>query len=302
VSAASLTDALAAVAHGEWAQAASLAEQVAADDPHRRLARALATYLGDLPAPGVYDEPAAFEAFIDNGGNVELYRRTIERLAAVHAGVRPDAVLDIGCGDGRVTAQVLHHTTRRVDLVEPSAELLASATAALRAARSGVDVGAHQSDARTFLAALDHSVRWDVVQSTFAMHATQPADRAEILRQLAARTDRLLVVEFDVPVFVDRSPAHLAYLVERYERGVREYDDHPEVVAQFLMPVLVGQLDPARPRYTFEHPIDEWRALLHDAGFATTATPVAPYWWADAVLIDAVPRRSREPAPEFRVP
>jgi SAM-dependent methyltransferase len=280
-----LVDGLAAIAHGDWPAATAIARQVATDDADSRLARALATYLGALPAPGVYEEPAAFEDFIDHGGNVALYRRTIELLTAIHAEVRPEAVLDIGCGDGRVTAKVLHEGTRRVDVVEPSGELLASATAALQA--TGRDVHAHHGEVRTFLDGLDEYVQWDVVQSTFAMHATHPEDRPHVLERLAAHTERLLIVEFDVPVFVDRSPAHLAYLAERYELGVREYDAHPEVVAQFLMPVLVGQLDPARPRYTFEHPIEEWRTLLHDAGFATTTTPVAPYWWADAVLISA---------------
>ena len=42
-----------------------------------------------MPAPGVYDEPTAFESFISHGGNVELYRQTIGQLSAVHAEVPP---------------------------------------------------------------------------------------------------------------------------------------------------------------------------------------------------------------------
>jgi hypothetical protein len=70
---------------------------------------------------------------------------------------------------------------------------------------------------------------------------------------------------------------------------VREYADHPDVVAGFLMPVLVGQLDPSRPRYTFEQPIAAWVDLLEAAGFAVVTTPVFDYWWAPAVLVDARP-------------
>ena len=51
----------------------------------------------------------------------------------------------------------------------------------------------------------------------------------------------MLLAEFDVPVAGDGGPAHLAYLAERYERGLAEYEG--SAVAQgFLMPVLVGQV------------------------------------------------------------
>ncbi|MEO8697707.1 MAG: class I SAM-dependent methyltransferase [Acidimicrobiales bacterium] len=280
-----VVDALAAVADGDWATAAVTARLAAAQAPDSRLATALAQFLTGMSAPGVYDEPSAFEAFIDNGGNVELYAQTIRRLGAIHADVRPRSVLDIGCGDGRVTAAASTASTTRVDLVEPSAELIARAIAALD--RPGVEVVAHQADAARFLADLDDGAAWDLVQSTFALHATKPGDRAAIARALAQRTPRLAVVEFDVPAFADRSVEHIAYLADRYETGIREYEDHPEVVSGFLLPVLVGQLDAALPRYTFEQPIDEWTRLLRDAGFVTTTQLVARYWWADAVLISA---------------
>ncbi|HUP73342.1 MAG TPA: hypothetical protein VM282_09860 [Acidimicrobiales bacterium] len=139
----------------------------------------------------------------------------------------------------------------------------------------------------TFVAALDDTTTWDLVQSTFALHATTPAQRTEILKSLARRTSRLAIVEFDIPAFTDRSPEHIAYLAERYERGVREYRAYPEVNAKFLMPVLVGQLDPAFARYTFEQPIDAWIRLIRSAGFTTSTRRIARYWWADAVLISA---------------
>src|SRR4051794_93179 len=121
-----VTDALRALAEGDWTAAATTARLVAAEQPEGRLPVALAEYLEALPAPGVYDEPSAFEAFIDNGNNPELYRRTIEQLHQVHAERVPGSVMDIGCGDGRVTASVLSPSTRQLDLVEPSEQLLAS--------------------------------------------------------------------------------------------------------------------------------------------------------------------------------
>ncbi|QXC60795.1 class I SAM-dependent methyltransferase [Aquihabitans sp. G128] len=285
-------DVLEALAAGDWDGAAERAAVAGADDPGSQLALALDRFLGDLPAPGVYEAPSAFEAFISNGGNVVLYERAIAALAALHADEQPETVLDIGCGDGRVTAAVLGPSTARVDLVEPSAELLVAARAAVSAPGTvgGREVVGHQAGVTEVLAGLDADVRWDLVQSTFALHATHPDERPALFAALADRTDRLVVVDFDVPAFEDRSPEHLAYLAERYERGVREYVDHPEVVTGFLLPVLVGQLDPSRPRYTFEQPTAAWAELVEAAGFTVEVEPVSPYWWADATLLSATRR------------
>lgn len=277
-------DALAAVRSGDWGRAAHAARTAAGDHPTSRLAPALARFLAGSGSSGVYDEPSAFDAFISNAGNVPLYQRTTARLAELHAEVQPARVLDLGCGDGRVTAAVLAPATARVDLVEPSAELLRTATAAVE--RPGRTVVGHGAGATEALAALDAEVGWDLVQSTFALHATHPDERPALLAELARRTRRLVVVDFDVPAFADGSTEHLRYLADRYERGIAEYAEaHPEVVTGFLLPVLVGQLDPDRPRHTFEQPAAAWAAQLEAAGFATTVEPISPYWWADAVLV-----------------
>lgn len=286
-----VTPVLAALVAGEWVQAAELARDAATAEPNSRLAAALAEFLHLQQTPGVYDEPTAFEAFIDNGANPELYRRTIAALRAIHAADQPAAVLDIGCGDGRVVAAALDRATDRVDLVEPSDALLGQAVGAV--VHDRVAVVAHAMGASELMAHAPPQQRWGIAESTFALHTTHPDERPALLRWLAVRVDRLLVVEFDVPAFADRSPEHLAYLAERYEAGVREYAEHPDVVAGFLMPVLVGQLDPSRPRYTFEQPIAAWADLLVAAGFAVSTTPVVDYWWAPAVLVDARPNGAR---------
>jgi hypothetical protein len=282
-----VVEVLAALAAGDRTSAGAMARRAAAADPDSRLAGALAEFLPVQPIPGVYDQPTAFEAFIDNGANPELYRRTISALAAIHAADRPSAVIDIGCGDGRVVAAVLDRATERVDLVEPSDALLGQAVAAV--VRDGIGAVAHAMGASDLPAHVSPEQRWGVAESTFALHTTHPGERPSLLAWLRDRVDRLLVVEFDVPAFADRSPQHLAYLADRYEAGVHEYADHPEVVAGFLMPVLVGQLDPSRPRYTFEQPIAAWAQLLAAAGFNVVTTPIFDYWWAPAVLLDARP-------------
>ena len=277
-----VAEALRALADGDREGAA----RTAAGSTRGPLGPALAEHLRRPPGVGVYDEAGAFEAFIGNGANPELYRRTIGALADLHAGLRPGSVLDVGPGDGRVTAGALGPATASVDLVEPSADLLARAVAALDG--HGADVRPHALGAAHFLDGLGPATGWDLVQSTFALHTLPPEER-RVLGAIARRTEHLAIAEFDVPAFGDDG-ARLAYLAERYEEGVREYADHPEVVAGFLMPVLAGQVDPGRERHTYEQPASQWVEQLRDAGFADVAErPLLAYWWAPAVLITASP-------------
>jgi hypothetical protein len=153
----------------------------------------------------------------------------------------------------------------------------------------GVANRGHPLTAQAFLAGPGSDRRWDLAQSTFALHTLAPDDRDGVLRALAGRVAALVVVEFDVPVFADRGPEHAAYCVERYERGLAEYRDDGGLVAQgFLMPVLVGQFSPGLPRVTYEQPIARWVDAVVDAGFGEVhARPVCPYWWADAHAVVA---------------
>ena len=210
----------------------------------------------------------------------------------MHARVRPATVLDVGCGDGRVTAAALGAWTRSVNLVEPSRELLSRARAAVADAPIGasadasIDVRPHALGVTPFLEGLGPATGWDLAQSTFALHAVPPEERRAALGALARRSASIAVAEFDVPDLEEGSDAHLARLAERYALGIAEYPDHPEVVAGFLMPVLVGQVEPGRPRLTWEAPAAWWAEALRDAGFAGVAVePLLDYWWAPAVLV-----------------
>lgn len=280
----SVIDALLAISRSDHEAAVRAADAAAADDPRGRVAPALSRFLRAVGREGVYDDPTAFERFIDGGGNPALYERTIRALRRVHEAERPSAVLDIGCGDGRVTAATVTESTVELDLVEPSDEMLREATVATTV--HGRTVSAHAVGVDRFLG--DHPTRrWELVQSTFAMHALDPAARSAVLAELARRSDRLLIVDFDVPDVVDRSVDHARYAAERYEHGLAEYADAPDVVEGFLLPVLVGQFDPARQRHTFEQSVASWTAQLTAAGFVVESQPVADYWWATAHLLDA---------------
>ncbi len=277
---------LQAITRGAWDEAAEAAARARGLDPDDLLAAALVDHLA-RGGDDVYADPEAFERFIDGGGNLGLYERAGRALAGVHAERRPAHVLDIGCGEGRLTATSLREGLRRLDLVEPSAELLDRACRRLDG--HGVEVVTHGIGAEELAAAVP-DVRWDLAQSTFALHALEPTARAAVLAELAGRVEALLIVEFDCPALIDRSEAHVRHLVERYEVGLAEYAGDPVVGRGFLLPVLVGQIAPGAERHTWEQPVAAWGEDLRAAGFASVRhRKVSDYWWAPAHLIEATP-------------
>lgn len=284
-----LVPALRAAADGDTARAAALASEAVGADPDALLPGALARHLSGDAVSSVYDQPAAFEAFISGGGNVGLYAATGKALAAHHAAVGAHRVLDLGCGDGRALAPALDGgAVTEVTLVEPSRALLDAAVERLGGA--GVAVAARHGTAEEFVAGLATTDRWGVAESTFAMHALEPAARVDVLRALRTAADRLVLVEFDVPDLPPGSDEHLRQLAERYEVGLSEYPDGERALVAdgFLLPVLLGQLDPRRPRQTWEQPAEAWCEQLRSAGWHDpVVAPVAPYWWAPAVAISS---------------
>lgn len=280
-----LIAALGSLAAGDAPAARAVLSDHLANVPDDALAAAVARHLDTVRAGGVYDQPEAFQAFIDHGDNPALYAGTIAALRAVHEELRPGSVLDVGCGDGRVALGSLTDATERIDLVEPSASLLRQAVATF--AEFGRAPHPHQVGIEEYLAVGD--TRWDLVQSTFALHNLDAWRRGPVLIQLAERAWRLAIVEFDVPAFADHSPEHAAYTVRTYRRGIAEYADHPHVVDGFLVPVLLAQFDPTRPRHTHEQPTLSWEAELTTAGWRhVRSRKVADYWWATARITTAV--------------
>lgn len=276
----SVADALLHVAAGDRHAAASSCEAVARSS---RLARWLSDYLARPTDGDVYVDPDAFERFISGGSNIGLYAATIGTLSELNEQQEPTSMLDIGCGDGRVTAATVPISCEQLHLLEPSIVMLRSAVDLI-----GQMVSVVESTSSTLqdLLADEPDRRWDAVQSTFALHNLSPPDRDEALATLASRTESISIVEFDVPDFVDCSRAHADYVAVAYEAGIAEYEYDPRVITGFLLPVLVGQFAPERPRHTYEQSATAWSQSLIQAGFQSVAiAPVADFWWANAKLI-----------------
>jgi SAM-dependent methyltransferase len=249
------------------------------------LAAQLAAYLEDESAASVYDQPAAFEAFISGGGNVGLYAAVEEALAGLYRTLVPLRLADIGCGDGRVVRNALAGGGHRPDVLtleEPSAALLAEAV------RDLTPTYAYAGTVQSYLSEVDD--HFDLVESTFAVHTIPHDERTEVLARLRERTERLVIVDFDVPSMEHGGPEHLRFLAETYERGLAEYGEDRDLVAGgFLMPVLVGQLTPGARRVTWEQPAAAWAAQLEKAGYQdVSVAQLHDYWSSPAFLLTAV--------------
>ena len=281
-----IVDALAHLVTGDRAAARRAAS--AADG---LLAEALARYLSGADRESVYDQPAAFGAFIRGGGNVGLYAALTRALAGIYDTEHPHALLDVGCGDGTALVPALSaacHHPAAVHLVEPSAALLSVASD--RLAGAGIDTVRPWPDTvQTFVAGLDADAVFDVAESTFALHTLPHTERTALLATLRPHVGRLAIAEFDVPDVPHAGPEHLRFLADTYERGIAEYDTDRELVAQgFLLPVLTGQLAPGAVRATWEQPADAWHRQLTEAGYTDVATtPLHDYWCSPAFLLTA---------------
>jgi SAM-dependent methyltransferase len=246
---------------------------------------ALGAYLAGSGDGRVYDRPAAFTAFIRGGGNIGLYDAISAALAGRYRWFGVTSLVDLGCGDGRALAPALAAAavSPAVTLVEPSRALLAAARAAL----ADHPVVAHATDAATFTAGL--STRFDLAESTFALHALPHEERSTVLTALRGHVSHLVLAEFDVPGHPPGGTAHLTFLADTYERGLAEYDTDRDLVAQgFLMPVLTGQLAPDAPRSTWEQPATAWAAQLTACGYRDVSVePLCDYWSSPAFLLTA---------------
>lgn len=276
-------------ASGDIAGALAAAQTARQLAPNRLLPAAAATYLATVAANGtwqVYHQPEAFVAFIRGGGNVPLYEAVQAALRDVYSGYSSATLLDIGVGDGLALLPALNDGIAAVTLVEPASEMLARTVAAL--SERGVAHTAHNQPLEQF--AEHASDRWDIAQATFSFQSVPMAERGRLLRWVRQHAGRLLLVEFDIPLFASPfAPAYVDSVIERFETGLAEYTDNRDLVAQgFLLPVMFGYFDRGADRTNHEIPLRDWVALLREAGFTEISERrLYDYWWSPAVLLDA---------------
>lgn len=295
---AALYAALLAHAGGDLATAREHAARAAELAPGSVLGQEIGRYLArSQQDASLYADGEAFAAFIRGGGNRLLYERVAEALREHYRGRGPVRLLDVGVGDGLALLSTLDERERsggpgsprglvgHVDLVEPSAPMLARVAAEL--AQRGVPHAAHNTTLELF--AQNAGARWDVAQATFSLQCIEPTIRVQGLAWLRRHCDELLIAEFDAPMFADEhGPARAAFLLERYEHGITEYTDDRTLVAQgFLVPILISLFTEDANR-NFEQPIAAWVAECQQAGFSDVrAERLCGYWWSDAYLVSA---------------
>ncbi|MBI5961749.1 MAG: class I SAM-dependent methyltransferase [Chloroflexi bacterium] len=281
--------AILAFSENDFDGALVFAQRAAAIRPSCRVFAQAVIYLNRVVAQGkagVYVDGEAFAAFIRGGGNVGLYAATSAALSAIYRETSALHLLDIGVGDGMALLPALTGPLARLDLIEPSAPMLERTTGALHT--RGIPFQAANCTLQEFMAR--PAGQWDVMQATFSLQSVPLTDRPAVFGWMRAHSQRVLIAEFDAPDFSNvYHPDRVRYVVERYERGLAEYEGDGGIVAQgFLMPVMFGYFDPTASRTNWEGPISGWGDSLRAAGFDQVQTrKLFNYFWADAYLIDA---------------
>lgn len=280
-----LVDVFRLIRDGSDEEAISLLKQIRLEDSESHLAMYLLHYISARRTDAVYDEPRAFQAFIDGGGNIPLYSNVVSTLSRLIS-IDTKSLLDIGCGDGRVTSQICGGL-QYVEIVEPSPPLFRAALSSLL--DRNVSTRGHNSTVQAFLSQIPAERRWDMATMTFSFQCVSPPERHQVLSRFRQQVGKVVVVEFDVPTFATELDKFQS-LIARYEKGISEYSADRELVAMgFLMPMLISQLrsqhsDPIN----WEQPKAVWVEEFRRAGYSNVACQsVLDYWWSDCFAVIA---------------
>jgi SAM-dependent methyltransferase len=263
----------------------------------------------------LYFNPAAFDAFCVEGGNVLLYERLSRMLggalaAVVAAGdaVAARSLFDIGCGSGRALLPVLaayqQAAPLQVTALEPSPAMLehlqqtVAATPAWPARVTVTPVAAtlQQWMSTTTTTPAATPADFDIAWATFSLSSQPREERARLLPWIHDHVRLFVLAEFDCSIpQIDTedvsallAPSRFNGIVDRYIRGACEHQDPATralILDGFLLPAFIGNFR-AAPRFTFEQSQTAWVAACRAAGFAhVAAVPCAPFWWSDCALI-----------------
>lgn len=232
-----------AYSDGNVARAHTFVEQAAHQDTTLLLYQEATKYLSHVIEHGThhtYTSPAGFEAFIRGGGNVALYEELRASLQHIYHTYTDLVLLDIGVGDGEALLPALPDTIGQLDVVEPSTAMLIKLEQQLQI--RNIPYQAYNQTLQDFTKA--HHQHWPLIQATFSLQSLSDQERPQWLHWLHAHTDRLLIAEFDIPIFSDLfAPDRVEYVASTFEVGLTEYRENDLVAQEFLLPMLFSYFD-----------------------------------------------------------
>lgn len=246
----------------------------------------------------LYVDPTGFNAFCNEGGNVQLYKNLTQLLALELSS--STSLLDIGCGSGRALLPALQLSQAdrteplKVTAIEPSEASLELCRQAL-SELSNVEVHPVAQKIQQFIAASAEDIAFDTAVATFSISSQPRSERLGILRWTKNLGARLLLAEFDchVPNVHATEGPELAdverfdAILERYVAGAAEHRGSPNervILEGFLYPTFLGNFS-SGPKFTFEQSKDRWLQELAEAGYSSIDVRfVSPFWWSDCLL------------------
>lgn len=187
-------------------------------------------------------------------------------------------ILDIGCGDGSLTGQILASLLRRglvsgiseLNLVEPSSPMLSRAVSDISEQFPGMKINSHKvliQDVSTRL-----SQDTDIVIASLSCHHMPYLDKEILFHQIGEKTRHLLVFEIDADHDLPEkdSPELLVSIYQSYGRLITVLLNHPSLPGAgercadyFLMAEVISLLTEERGIRRDYHMVKEqWNVLL----------------------------------------
>ena len=240
---------------------------------------------------GPYASAEGFLAYRRADAPLRAKGMAVQALDGLLEQLAPASVVDLGCGEAAVLAEVLGKGVAPIahaTLLEPSAQLLGRAVDGLRPL--GVEP---ERLSWTFQELVDADPRpqgWDLGVATWSLQNLDRAQRAPVLEFLARRVGRLMVAEYDAPVPPGERTGEerVRHYHDRYLQGVEwtAQSADPETAIQgFLMPMLFGAFSSDAPP-NHEQPKAAWREELAAADFTDVVEAgSSSHWWAEAFVL-----------------
>jgi SAM-dependent methyltransferase len=241
---------------------------------------------------------AAFEAFINYGGNVIVYDECVKQATPFFQTEQKSlSVLDLGCGGGKLLLPIVESLKNNTG-VEYTFHLVDANLAMMEGLREKVleilplaTVILKQANFLDFVNECEEE--FDICLSSFALHYSVGEERTAVLKWIRQSCRLFLLFEFDVDSeLLSGSISNVQRfdtLVKKFEAGVEEYaglDCQQLVKRWFLAPVFcLNFLSTSKSK---EQSGKDWTRDFTDCGYQkehVQIQKVAPYWWADCVLI-----------------